>query len=631
MNSTLIYKSRYLSFLALALFAQACADDDGESTVSASASSALVSTGGLDASFVANAVWNSGYCGEVVLKNQHASATVTNWSVKLDLGTGSIQNAWSAVQSGSTGVVTFRPVDYTSRINPGATVRFGFCASIPLPGTAPATVVEVTDDLPSQTCVERDPGAVPTRVQIRVADVDDYVYLTINGIRRRVWHYYGGGQNELIDITPWFANGNNEVRIQAMNGGGPADYSFELYVDNQPIANEVCPESLCNSNNSLSSGIWLDRTYNVPLSNLPAAQTITLTSATPGALYVNGQYTGRRTPTSLALPPGQYTFGLGLSNDTPGSYTGEFREETVTVGVCPKTVDLTAHPALPVVNTTRIGILPIRNAVHGDPNDLGVLANSDIPYLQAQMNAIRDTWVEPFSYGLTTWTVEALPVVENVALQRGPDCMDPPQTGLLLEEAGLTGLRDQYDMLVFLYSSHRADGSDVAHVPCAIWAGGQEISYYSGWLRSVPYGAPSEGLFHESLHSYEWFNGWRRGYYGGVDGLHGAEEHGYKENQNGHSGWLDWYRAFVRNQAAELTTMRQGVEWPSVPTTADVYVGVFDALRYGTGATPATVATKTVSATRSALVRTTNSVSTTVQAETVPVEMHADPTSELAK
>ncbi|MGC4063943.1 MAG: cellulose binding domain-containing protein [Polyangiaceae bacterium] len=631
MNSLLIYKSRFLTFFALAVLAQACADVEGESTVSASSSSALVSAGGLDASFIGNASWNSGYCGEVVLKNNHASSSVTNWSVKLDMGTGTIQNAWSATQSGSTGIVTFKPVDYNSRINPGATVRFGFCASIPVPGTATANVVEVTDDLPVGNCVEHELGAVPTRVQIRVADVDDYVYLTINGIRRRVWHYYGEGQNELIDITPWFANGNNEVRIQAMNGGGPADYSVELYVDGQAIANEVCPESLCNSSNNLSSGIWLDRTYNVPLSNLPFAQTVTLTSATPGALYVNGQYTGKRTPTSLSLPPGQYTFGLGLSNDTPGSYTGEFREETVSVGVCPKTVDLTSHSALPVLNTTRIGILPVRTAVHGDPTDLGVLANSDIPYLAEQMNAIRDAWVEPFSYGLTTWSVESLPVVENVALQRGPDCMDPPQTGLLLEQAGLTGLRDQYDILVFLYSSHRADGTDVAHVPCAIWAGGQEISYYSGWLRSVPPGEPSEGLFHESLHSYEWYNGWRRGYYGGVDGLHGAEEHGYKPNQNGHSGWLDWYRAFARNQAPELVTMRQGVEWPSVPTTSDLYVGVFDSMRYGIGATPSAVTTTAPSAKRSALVRSSGMASTVVQAKSIPAEMHVDAAADLAK
>lgn len=610
MNHSINRVERRLFLVALSALLSACADvgdDVSLESSTASSTAALVSKGGLDATLVTQSIWNDGYCGEVVLTNHHPTAAVSAWQVSVDIASMTIQNNWSANAIGSTGAVSFTPKDWNTTIAPGGTTRFGFCARSASNAVLP-TVMSVTDNLPTGSCVESQPTFVPSRVQMRVSNIDDFVYLTVNGIRSKTWQYGDSESGQIVDVTPWFVNGNNEVRIQAANTGGPVNYTVEMWVDGNPILTETCPSEICNSSLSQSTGIWYDRKVTVPLTSMPEAQVVTFNSATSGPIYVNGQYTGLRTPNSLRLAPGTYTFGLGRSVDTPGNYSGAFYEESVSVGTCPKAVTLDAHGPLPITNTTKVAILPIRTTMHGDMSDVGVLPDSDIAYLYDQTRAIDSTWVRPFSYGLTQWEIATLPVVENAILERGPSCMDAPNTGLLLEDAGLTALRDQYDILIFLYSSYHADGTNVAHEPCAIWAGGREISYYNGWMRSIPRGAPSEGLLHESLHSYEWYNGWQRGYYNGVDGLHGAEEHGYTVDQGGESGWLAWYRAFSRNQVAELDNMRNDVVWPSIPTTADLYVGVFDTLRYGTSSVPSGISAVS---TLSALVKASSVMPTT--------------------
>lgn len=39
--------------------------------------------------------------------------------------------------------------------------------------------------------------------------------------------------------------------------------------------------------------------------------------------------------------------------------------------------------------------------------------------------------------------------------------------------------------------------------------------------------------------------------YGGADGVHGAEEHGYTFGGNGENDWLQFYRPFMRGQVVE--------------------------------------------------------------------------------
>lgn len=415
---------------------------------------------------------------------------------------------------------------------------------------------------------------IAARVQVRVSTSDDLVYLNVNGLRHEVRPSYGV-PGEAIDATSWFVDGENEARVQVV-GRGPAWYRVELWADGACLLDEGCDGEDC----AAVAGVSLDRKLRVSLQGLPAAQRLELTSAEPGQLYVDGQFMGRRTPTSILVPPGRYTLGLGQGDETPGAYTGRFFETEVTVGDAPQTVALDARAPLGLANLTRVAVLPVRRTVHGEPGDVGVLADTDIAYFVGQAQATSEAWVRPFSYGLTGWEVTALPVVEDVVLQRDASCMSAPNTGLLLAEAGLEPLRDQYDIIVFLYSSHRADGSEVSHVPCAIWAAGPEVSYHSSWLRSIPVGLPSEGLYHETLHSYD-DAAWWRGSYSGVGGVHGAEEHGYHAYQNGEGEWLAWYRALARGQVAELASMRDGVAWRTIPGRADLYVGLFEVMRHG--------------------------------------------------
>lgn len=101
-----------------------------------------------------------------------------------------------------------------------------------------------------------------------------------------------------------------------------------------------------------------------------------------------------------------------------------------------------------------------------------------------------------------------------------------------------------------------------------------------------------------------------------VEPLHGAEEHGYLWNENGEGDWLAWYRAFARSQVAEVGTMRDGLNWSGPPPTSpDLYVGLFDTLRYGTGPNASGSATTTLSALR---------------AREVPTPLHADTTADTA-
>lgn len=122
---------------------------------------------------------------------------------------------------------------------------------------------------------------------------------------------------------------------------------------------------------------------------------------------------------------------LGESYDVPFEYTGSYHEQVVDVRTEPIQVDLSSTPPLPVQNTTRIAILPIRQTnnctgplddVCLDPPDgsnIGVLKESDIAQFEAQTQAIVDEWLKPFSYGLMSFDIDVLPVVEDLPLANG--------------------------------------------------------------------------------------------------------------------------------------------------------------------------------------------------------------------
>jgi hypothetical protein len=356
-------------------------------------------------------------------------------------------------------------------------------------------------------------------------------------------------------------------------------------VDGQLVIDESCLAAPCEAGVAPGGGILFDRAYSVVTPHLPAAQTLTVEGTPDAELYLNDAFTGLRTPASLTLPRGDYTVGVGVGESTEAAYTGQYFEERVTLGASPLTVTPTSRPALTAPNHTRLAILPIRTTYHGDetPQNTGILSDGDIGVIASQTLATRDGLLEPFSYGLTTWDVQVLPTVEDVALHRSADSASSPDTDRFLAEAGLTSLYGSYDSVIFFYSRFTAAGDGVANGPCCFWGGGQQIIFMNQMTRG---GWPDDFqnfyLLHEALHGYESHNDGRLHFYDGADGLHGAEEHGYHGGDHGEADFLQWQRLFIRNQVSELRTMRAGVDFASAPpTSADLWVGVFDTVRRG--------------------------------------------------
>ncbi|HEY8942728.1 MAG TPA: hypothetical protein VIM73_00645, partial [Polyangiaceae bacterium] len=279
---------------------------------------------------------------------------------------------------------------------------------------------------------------------------------------------------------------------------------------------------------------------------------------------------------------------------------------TVQVAGSAVNVDATQGAPLPVQNTTRIAILPVRTTIHGagGPTNTGVLEQSDIDIMHQQTIATRDGYTEPFSYGLTSWNITVLPTVEDVPLYRpitNPEKPndDGPDTEGLLNAAGLQSLKQSYDIIEFIYSNHRADGSWVEHPACCYWGGGQVISMTTTSTRYQPANAPNVWLLHETLHSYESYNAWILREYNGIWATHGAEKHGYWGGGNGEFDFIWYYRHFMRGQVHEIVGMNdlQGIfPPPPPPSNADVYIGVFPTMRKGVAWPSPTLAARALAA-----------------------------------
>lgn len=150
----------------------------------------------------------------------------------------------------------------------------------------------------------------------------------------KVWYIGDPDQSRRIDVTSWFTAGEHALRLQAINTVGPASYGVRVWVDGAVALEVPCPAQVCNGGNA-PAGIIFDRT--LMLTTLgPPAQTVRVTSALPGKLYVDDAFTGLSTtgtaaPVSMTLPPGEHTIGLGVSDDVPPDYSGSYFERTVTL------------------------------------------------------------------------------------------------------------------------------------------------------------------------------------------------------------------------------------------------------------------------------------------------------------
>lgn len=194
--------------------------------------------------------------------------------------------------------------------------------------------------------------------------IDDFFYASVDGLRQKIWFIGDPEQNGRIDATSWFGAGTHTLRLQAINTGGPASYGVRVWINDAVALEESCPPSVCNGQNT-AEGILFDRSLTIETPNQPPTQVVRVTSETPGKLYIGDGFTGLTTTgssnaVSVSLPPGQYTFGLGVNDDTPPVYGGSYRERTVSVGSSAVDVSFASTPALPTQDETRIVVVPVR-------------------------------------------------------------------------------------------------------------------------------------------------------------------------------------------------------------------------------------------------------------------------------
>ncbi|WP_437935630.1 hypothetical protein [Sorangium sp. So ce341] len=434
-------------------------------------------------------------------------------------------------------------------------------------------------------------SGVPSKVELRLSDADDRIAVSVGGIQRRMFHIFESDVGQRIDVSDWFGSGANDLRVQLINTGGPASAGVELWVDDALVVSESCPATLCNGSEVWQGIVW-DRTFSVSTPNRPAFQPVTVTAqgATPGEVYVNDVFTGRTTPTTLSLPPGDYTIGVGIGSELPpADYTGSFYEQDVTVGSSPVNVNATASAPLGIQEVTRIAVLPIRNSINyvsslgrPDASNAGVLIDEDVDDFVAQAEGTNDLWFRPLSYGLATWEFEVLPPIEDVPIYEQVE--DGWDTTRFVAEAGTAYLASQYDMIVYLFPQHRADRSLVDVVYNSAFAfSGTNVGFPTSFIAGRP-DLVNADLLHEVMHNYEDYNEKALHLYNGIDGLHGGHQHGYYDGSNGEVNFVHFYRHLLRGQVAELGGMRIDIEWPAigaVSPSSDLYLGFFPVLRHG--------------------------------------------------
>jgi hypothetical protein len=433
-------------------------------------------------------------------------------------------------------------------------------------------------------------------VQLRASNVDDALIVTVNGLRQKTWLLGASDLGQLIDVSSWFGAGDNTVRVQNLNGGGPAGYTLEVLVDGTVVRTDTSPAANAAG---APAGIVSDRTFTVATPNRPAFRSVQLTSAVSGKIYLDDAYIGRDTPATLSLPQGNYRFGLGVSQNAPFNYTGSFYQQTLDVTSSSTSASLTASPPLPLQKTSRVAVVPIKNTYNyvsslgrSDPSNMGVLTDSDIALFKGQMNATRDVWFVPFSYGLATWDIQFQPLVTATPLIED---WDAAHTGVgfqiddFLRNANLESLKQQFDRIVLYMSQQRPDGSSVADGLNGHFALGRQIVVIQA-AGVTPYAmnAPNPFVLHESLHNHEAYNQDVLGLYNGIDGLHGASVHGYRgEEQAGETDFVRFYRDYMRGLVVEMDGMTAisggGQTWSGPLSPPDLYVGLFKTLRVFTG------------------------------------------------
>lgn len=427
-------------------------------------------------------------------------------------------------------------------------------------------------------------GASPEQsslIELRAPLVDDLAFIEVNGLRHSVgyWGQPSAEASAWRDVSSWFSNGKNRVRLLAINTGGPQALEFQLRLNGTTVVDINCENYGCEPRPD--GGVILDQSIDLPGLTLPPARTVSVTSPVPGKLYVNDQYTGLTTPATLTLPAGRHRLGLGVSNDVPTALSGRFHEESVVVAGHNLNVTLGDEPALASQYAARIALLPMRRARALDSGGLAVLTDAQIAKFASQFAATREAWVKPFSYGLQTWDITLLPTEEQLEMVGTTFDSFPDHACEVLSTSKYSNLLSQYDVVVVHMSNFDEQrGFEIGRGSAGM--GGRCGQIQAHWGAGLAASAPSAVILHELLHSYESHHQSVLGEYNGLNGLHGAEVHGFQsDGSQGERDWVEWYRYFIRGQVAERADQSVSVNLPAPVTNPDYFVGTFGSFRRG--------------------------------------------------
>jgi hypothetical protein len=387
-------------------------------------------------------------------------------------------------------------------------------------------------------------SVIADRVEVRLYNVDDFASLYVNGVKFTSTKY--SMDTGRIKLDKYLVNGQNILRFITYNNGGrkpdnPMSYGYQVWLNNKIVLDDMCGQigiGGCVNNRNFPGGKVYDKTLKINVNSLNSKNYfVNINSAIQGRIYLNDEYTGKVTPSTLVLPTGDYRIGLGSSNNR--------YQELKTQITKSQTLMFENKHWFPA-KRWKILLIAIRTAHLGNgkgENQIAELSNSDIKAAYNDLIEVNNRWIKPFSYGLVDWDVSEL-IVENVRASI-TDRGDHINQNLFLQEAGLTSLQDKYDTLVYFWP-RIANGKDPWNNPGAI-GGGLSVSVPNTWVRWVKK-FPREIWLHEWLHVVEGVNS-DHGFFNGQNGLHGAEDHGYVGGTEGE--WLNWYRDFMRGMVKE--------------------------------------------------------------------------------
>jgi Cellobiohydrolase A (1,4-beta-cellobiosidase A) len=552
--------------------------------------------------------WSNGFNATVTITNTTNTA-INGWSVDWQYsGNNRATSAWSADLSGNN-PYTAANLSWNGVVQPNQFVQFG------VQGTKQAGAAEIPT-LSGSVCVETNQGPADS-VYIQVDKADDHIFLYVDGVEKMRWSTPKPAQTndgaaparigEKINITHLLAAGENEIRIVAaadnwysLFGG----YDVRLWQGDNLLLDAGEDFDLGNIN---FAGTLFSESVTVQVENAGPRRTLTLNSANGGeAIYLNGVFTGKHVPATFELASGEYRIGLGESTSVPdwanntAVFTGQFREQDIVISGENITLDAEQLPILDTPNEWKVAVVPytevhfgLTNAqanagISAAANDIGILTSDDIEVAAAAVRATSDEWLLPLSYGLMKWDVTVLPAVTQRVYHT-----DSFRWSTAMINADLS----QYDMVIHLIANRttNVDGNGVRmQVVNNIGGLGERPYTYmpQSWLNAegntlaerLQNVQPSSGMLHESLHTYD---NYRLNDYNGVEQVHGAETHGYSQQDCGFpSEWLCWYRGYIRSQIGENTSILSRIHSQEKITGQNVatYIGNFNVMRGGRSA-----------------------------------------------